>query len=168
LCTDLDLSLLYILILGTYSKFARKNNFLALGVCFPQPCSSTGRMFAASRSRFSTTDESFRFHNKNFDEMHCKLDFTENRIRSRNTQPHLNVPPLKTILPPSICAGGWLPRYSVVCLDNYCVFTFTIVSITQLLYPYSCTMAYLIESWKKKAKCAWVLLVEGVQGSKDL
>jgi len=32
LCTDLDLSLLYILILGTYSKFARKINFLALGV----------------------------------------------------------------------------------------------------------------------------------------
>jgi len=49
LCTNLDLSLLYILILGTYSTFARKNNFLALGVCFPQPCSSTGRIFAASR-----------------------------------------------------------------------------------------------------------------------
>jgi len=28
LCTDVDLSLLYILILGTYSKFARKINFL--------------------------------------------------------------------------------------------------------------------------------------------
>ena len=51
LCTALDLSLLYILILGTYSKFARKNNFLALGVCFPQPCSSAGRRFARSRSR---------------------------------------------------------------------------------------------------------------------
>jgi len=35
----------------TYSKFARKNNFLALGVCFLQPCSSAGHMFAASRSR---------------------------------------------------------------------------------------------------------------------
>jgi len=51
LCTNLDLGLLYILIFGTYSKFARKNNFLALSVCFPQPCSSTGRRFAASRSR---------------------------------------------------------------------------------------------------------------------
>jgi len=51
LCTDLDLSLLYILIIGKYSKFARKNNFLALGVCFPQPCSSAGRRFVASRSR---------------------------------------------------------------------------------------------------------------------
>jgi len=35
LCTDLDLSLLYILILGIYSKFARKINFLALGVYCP-------------------------------------------------------------------------------------------------------------------------------------
>jgi len=34
-CTDLDLNLLYILTLGTYSKFNRENNFLALGVCFP-------------------------------------------------------------------------------------------------------------------------------------
>jgi len=51
LCTDLHLSLLYILILRTYSKFARKNHYLALGVCFPQPSSSAGRMFAVSRSR---------------------------------------------------------------------------------------------------------------------
>ena len=50
LSTDLDFGLLYILILGTHSRFARKNNFLALGVCFPQPCSSAGRKFAASRS----------------------------------------------------------------------------------------------------------------------
>jgi len=35
LYTDLDLSLLYILILGTYSKFARKISFLALGVYCP-------------------------------------------------------------------------------------------------------------------------------------
>jgi len=51
LCTDPDLGLLYILISGTCSKFARKNNFLALGVCFPQPCSSAGRRFVAFRSR---------------------------------------------------------------------------------------------------------------------
>jgi len=50
-CTDLDLSLLYILTLGTYSKVTRKNIFPAPGVCFPQPCSSDGRRFAASRSR---------------------------------------------------------------------------------------------------------------------
>ena len=34
-CKDLDLSLLYILIRGTYSKFAGKINFLALGVYCP-------------------------------------------------------------------------------------------------------------------------------------
>jgi len=78
LCTELDLSLLYILTLGTYSKFTRKNNFLALGVCFPQPCSCAGRRFATTRSRYNTTDESFRFHNNNFDEMRCKLDSIEN------------------------------------------------------------------------------------------
>ena len=44
-------SLLYISTSGTYSKFARKNIFLALGVCFTQPCPSAGRKFAASRSR---------------------------------------------------------------------------------------------------------------------
>ena len=37
---------------------------------------------------YSTTDESFRIHNKDFDEMRCKLDSTENP-RSTNTQPHL-------------------------------------------------------------------------------
>jgi len=50
-CTDLDLSLLYTLILETYGRFDRTNNFLALGACFPQPCSSAGRRFAASGSR---------------------------------------------------------------------------------------------------------------------
>jgi len=49
--TDLDLSLLYILILGTCIKFAQNNNFLGLGVFFPQSCSSADRRFAVSRSR---------------------------------------------------------------------------------------------------------------------
>jgi len=50
-CTDLALSLLYILTWGTYSKFTRKNHFLAPGVCFLQPCSSSGRRLATSTSR---------------------------------------------------------------------------------------------------------------------
>jgi len=50
-CTILDLSLLYILVFGTYGKLAWKNNFLAPGVYFVQPCSSAGHRFAASRSR---------------------------------------------------------------------------------------------------------------------
>jgi len=52
LCADLDLGLLYILILGTYSKFALENKFLALGVCFPQLCSSAGYRFSSSILRF--------------------------------------------------------------------------------------------------------------------
>jgi len=98
LCTDLGLSLLYILTLGTYSKFARKNHFLALGVCLPQPCSSLAACLPRQHHVYKTTDESFRFHNKNFDEMRCKMDSTENLrsfekyptpgcARSRNTQP---------------------------------------------------------------------------------
>jgi len=47
LYTDLDLSLLYILMMGT----TRKNKFRVLGVCFPQSRSSAGRRFASSRSR---------------------------------------------------------------------------------------------------------------------
>jgi len=66
LLRDLDLSLLYILILGTYSKFARKNNFLSLGVCFPQLCSSAGRMFAASRSCLQNYRRIFSFPRQNF------------------------------------------------------------------------------------------------------
>jgi len=64
--------------IGTYGEFTRKNNFLALGVCFP----SRPRALAAGLPRqdhvYKTSDESFRFRNKNVDEMRCKLDSTEN------------------------------------------------------------------------------------------
>jgi len=50
-CIDLNLNHLFILIFGTYSTFTQENNFLALDVCFPRPCSSAGRRFAAPRSR---------------------------------------------------------------------------------------------------------------------
>ena len=43
-------SLLYIFIFEIYSKFAWKNNFLALGVCFLHLCWSAGCRFAVSRS----------------------------------------------------------------------------------------------------------------------
>jgi len=101
LCTNLDLGLIYILILGTFSKFARENNFLALGVCFSfflgfwfwvsktrpnhwtkQMENSPARALAASLPRqdhvFYTTDESSRFHNKKTDAVRCKLNSTEN------------------------------------------------------------------------------------------
>ena len=78
LCTDLDLSLLYILILGTYSKFALKNNFLALGVYSSQPAQALAAGLPRQDHVYKSTDESFRLHNKYFDEMRCKLDSTEN------------------------------------------------------------------------------------------
>jgi len=52
-CTNLNPTLLYISILRTHTKFIRKNKMLALGACFPEPCSSDGRRFAASRSRLN-------------------------------------------------------------------------------------------------------------------
>jgi len=77
-CIDLDFSLLYILILGTYSKFARKTISWRLAFAFRSPA----RVLAAGLPRqdhvYSTTDELFRFHNKKFDEMRCKLDSNEN------------------------------------------------------------------------------------------
>ena len=53
LCTDQDLSLIYILILGTYSKFARKINFLALGVYCPAGQSA----FRRSRPKLKLGEE---------------------------------------------------------------------------------------------------------------
>jgi len=79
LCTDLDATLLYILILGTHGKFARQNIMLALGVCLLQPYSSAGCRFAASKDHvYITTDKSCRFHNNEYDAMPCELDSTEN------------------------------------------------------------------------------------------
>jgi len=46
-----DLTLLYMLILGAFGKFARQNKMLAVGVCLPQTCSNAGRRFAVSRKR---------------------------------------------------------------------------------------------------------------------
>ena len=89
--TDLDLSLVYILTPGTYSKFAGENNFPAPGVYFPQACSSAGRRFTASRSRLQIYRRIISFSQQKIDEMRCKLDSTENPRSLRNTQPHLKV-----------------------------------------------------------------------------
>ena len=47
--TDLDLTVLYISVF----KFWQKTKMLVLSSCFPQPCSSDGRRFAASKSRLN-------------------------------------------------------------------------------------------------------------------
>jgi len=65
------------LILGTYSKFEQKNNFLALAAGLPR-----------QDHVYKTADESFRFHSKKFDEMRRKLDSTENpRSFKKNPTP---------------------------------------------------------------------------------
>jgi len=102
LCTDLDLRLLYIWTLGTCSKFARNNSFLALGVCFPQPCSSAGRMFAAPRSRVQKYRQIVSFPQQKFDEMRCKLDSTEN---PRSFEKY---PPTTTKIAMK-CVVNWIP-----------------------------------------------------------
>ena len=79
-CTNVDLTLLYILIWGTYTKFIRENKMLMLSVCLPQPCSSDGRcqcLPCQDHVRI-TTDRLVHFHKIEFNEMPCKLDFTEN------------------------------------------------------------------------------------------
>jgi len=77
-CTDLYLTLLHSLIHKTYTKFVWKDKMPAICVCLLQPCSRASRRFAASRSCISTTDESFRCHNNELDEIRCNLDSTEN------------------------------------------------------------------------------------------
>jgi len=78
LCTDLDLGLLYILILGTYSKFAQKKIPYRSAFAFHSSARALAAGLPCQGHVYKTTDESFRFHNKNFDGIRCKLDSTEN------------------------------------------------------------------------------------------
>ena len=83
LCTDLDLSLLYILISATYSKFARRLLSAALLERWLQVCRVKITFTRLPTNRFlSTTKIS----------MKCVVNWIPLRIRvrSRNTQPHLN------------------------------------------------------------------------------
>jgi len=77
LCTDLGRTLLYIFILRAYTEFVWKNEIPALGICLPQTCSSATGLPRQDHV-YSTTDELFHFHNKQFDEMRWTLDSTEN------------------------------------------------------------------------------------------
>jgi len=92
LCTDLDLSLLYILILGTYSKFARKNNFLnssarrlhsaALLERWPQVCRVNITFTKLPTNPFVSTTKKLKKWIVNWIPLRIC-------VRSRNTQPHL-------------------------------------------------------------------------------
>ena len=91
LCTDLDPTLLYILILETYGRFARKSKMIALGVCLLQTRSSADRRFAASRSRLHYYRRIVSCPQQQI--MKCLVNCFPLRIYvcSRNTQPHLNI-----------------------------------------------------------------------------
>jgi len=92
-CTDLFQTLFYILILGIYSKFARKIIFLrsafaqrlsiALLERWPQVCHVKITFTVLPTNHFRC------FHNNKNDEMHCKLDSTEN-LRSFQKHPTLS------------------------------------------------------------------------------
>jgi len=77
LYTDLDLTLFYIVVLKTYSKFARKTTKLVLGGCFPQPCPSADH-FSPVDHVLITTDQLVCFYKNEFDEMRINPDSTEN------------------------------------------------------------------------------------------
>jgi len=89
--TDLNLSLLYILILGIYSKFARENNFLALGVCFPQLCSCAGRRFAASRTRLQNYRRIVSFPQQKIQTMNNRVGAGRGKNNDKNCDIHFNL-----------------------------------------------------------------------------
>ena len=95
LCTHLDLILIYILILATYRKFARKINFLALGVYCPTGQSA----FRRSRPQLNWVRKS------NLRDLP-----TTNRAKINNTQPHLKAR-IKIIDQPSRC---FLKRFPLI------------------------------------------------------
>ena len=77
-CTDLDLSLLYILILGTYSEFTGKIISLRSAFAFRSPARALAAGLPRQDQVYKFTDESFRLHNQKFDEMRFKLESNEN------------------------------------------------------------------------------------------
>jgi len=80
LCTNQDLTLLYSWILVTHSKFAQEKHLIALWHFLPADMFEPRGLFARLPLQdhvYICTDESFRFHNNEFDEMPCKLVSTE-------------------------------------------------------------------------------------------
>ena len=93
-CTGLDprsQSLLHFDI-RNINKFARKNKFLALGVCFPQLCSSAGRSFTASEMMVKLLQTNC-FVSNTMNSMKCLVNWIplSIHIRLRNVQSHLIV-----------------------------------------------------------------------------
>ena len=93
LCTNLDQTLLYILIYGTYSKFVWTKKMPAPGICFPQSSSSAGRIFASWRSCLDHVIPTNCFFSTRTRSTKCLVNWFLLRIRvhSKNTQPYLKV-----------------------------------------------------------------------------
>jgi len=87
--TDLDLTLIYISILGTYCRFVRKNKMLALGVYFSQPCSIV--RFSASRSRLDYYQKTGSFPQTNSMKCFVKWILLNVNVYSNQAQPYLNL-----------------------------------------------------------------------------
>jgi len=84
-----DPAILYISILRTYTTF-RKNQMLALSVCFPQPCSSNGQSLPRQDHVWTTTEQLVRFHTDEFDDMFVNWIPANLHVRSNQTHPYFN------------------------------------------------------------------------------
>ena len=77
-------------IVNTY-QFRTEKKMLALGVCFPQPCSSAGRRFTTSRSRLNYYKPLRSFYKTN--SMKCFVNWIplNMHVHSNQGQPCLRV-----------------------------------------------------------------------------
>ena len=78
LCTNLEPTIIYILILGTYGRFARENKCQSSAFASRRHARALATDLLRQDQVHITTDELVRFHNNEFDEMPCELDSTEN------------------------------------------------------------------------------------------
>ena len=79
LCTDLDPSLLYILVLEHIANSLEKIISYRSAFAFSSPARALAAGLPRQDHAYKTSNEFFYFQkNKNFDEMRCKLDSIEN------------------------------------------------------------------------------------------
>ena len=88
LCTDLDLSLRYILTQEHIANSLANTISWRSAFAFRNPARAMAAGLPRQDHVDKTTDELFCFHNKKFDEMRCKLNFTENPGSFLNPKPH--------------------------------------------------------------------------------
>ena len=128
LCTNLDLSLFYmILILGIANSLGKRIS-QSSAFAFRSPARALAAGLPRQDHVYKSADASFRFHNKNFDEMRCKLDCTEN-LRSFDWG-----------MPNSTLIGIGLTQYELIMQKLIAL----IEIIQQLPFPFSRVLAWVI------------------------